>query len=59
LFYNRDVVGVMQLLAWTARQSFLDKNRAAMVDFMQDTLRITRWFLDPANHSEVMAIEAG
>src|SRR3984893_9232530 len=56
LFYNRDVVGVTQLLAWTARQSFLEDNRAAMIDFMDDTLRITRWFLDPANHAEVMAI---
>jgi sulfonate transport system substrate-binding protein len=56
LFYNRDVVGVTQLLSWCARQSFLDKNRAAMVDFMEDTLRITRWYLDPANHSEVAAI---
>src|SRR5258707_6071453 len=56
LFVNRDVVGVTQLLVWTARQSFLDKNRAAMVDFAEDTLRITRWFLDPANHGEVMAI---
>jgi sulfonate transport system substrate-binding protein len=56
LFVNRDVVGVTQLLVWTARQSFIDKNRAAMVDFMTDTLRITRWFLDPANRAEVMAI---
>jgi NitT/TauT family transport system substrate-binding protein len=56
LFVNRDVVGVTQLLVWTARQSFIDKNRAAMVDFMADTLRITRWFLDPANRAEVMAI---
>ena len=56
LFLNRDVVGVTQLLVWTARQSFLDKNRAAMIDFAEDTLRITRWFLDPANHDEVMAI---
>jgi NitT/TauT family transport system substrate-binding protein len=56
LFYNRDVVGVTQLLVWTARQSFLDRNRAAMVDFMEDTLRITRWYLDPSNHTEMMAI---
>jgi sulfonate transport system substrate-binding protein len=56
LFYNCDVVGVTQLLIWTARQSFLDRNRAAMVDFMEDTLRITGWFLDPANHQEMMAI---
>ena len=27
-----------------------------MIDFAEDTLRITRWFLDPANHDEVMAI---
>ena len=56
LFYNRDVVGVTQLLMWTARQSLLEKNRAAMVDFMEDTLRIARWYLDPANHKEVMEI---
>src|SRR5205807_10268076 len=56
LFYNRDVVGVTQLLMWTARQSMLDKNRAAVVDFMEDTLRIARWYLDRANHKEVMEI---
>src|SRR5215510_13918694 len=56
LFVNRDVVGVTQLLVWASRQSFIDRNRAAMVDFMADTLRITRWFLDPANRVEVMAI---
>ena len=56
LFFNRDVMGLTQLLFWCARQSFIDKNRAAMVDFMEDTLRITYWFLDPANHAEVVAI---
>jgi NitT/TauT family transport system substrate-binding protein len=55
LFYNRDVVEGAQLV-WCARQSFIDKNRAAMVDFMEDTLRITRWFLDPANQAEMAAI---
>jgi sulfonate transport system substrate-binding protein len=56
LFVNRDIAGVTQLLVWCARQSFIEKNRAAMTDFMEDTLRITRWFLDPANHAEVAAI---
>src|SRR3569623_680009 len=56
LFYNRDVMGLTQLLYWAARQSFIDKNRAAMDDFMDATLRITYWFLDPANHAEVVAI---
>ncbi len=56
LFYNRDVMGLTQLLIWCARESFIQKNRAAMVDFMEDALRITNWFLDPANHAEVVAI---
>jgi sulfonate transport system substrate-binding protein len=56
LFVNRDIAGVTQLLVWCARQSFIEKNRAAMTDFMEDTLRITRWFLDPANHAEVATI---
>jgi NitT/TauT family transport system substrate-binding protein len=56
LFHNRDAVGVTQLLMWTARKSFIDAHRAAMLDFMEDTLRITRWYIDPANHAEVIAI---
>ena len=56
LFHNRDVMGLTQLLVWCARQSFIDNNRAAMVDFMEDALRITTWFLDPANKDEVVAI---
>ena len=44
------------MIAWTARQSFIDKHRAAMVDFMEDMLRITRWYQDPKNHDEVAQI---
>jgi ABC-type nitrate/sulfonate/bicarbonate transport system substrate-binding protein len=43
---------------WSARKSFLDKNRAAMVDLMEDTIRIMRWYLDPANHKEAVDIVA-
>jgi ABC-type nitrate/sulfonate/bicarbonate transport system substrate-binding protein len=56
LFTSKDAIGRSQFVAWTARKPFLDKNRAAMNDFMEDTLRIERWFLDPANHNEVMQI---
>jgi sulfonate transport system substrate-binding protein len=56
LFRQTDVSGQTQLVMWTARQRFIDDHRAAMVDFMEDALRITRWFLDPANHKEAMAI---
>jgi NitT/TauT family transport system substrate-binding protein len=46
LFVQRDAIGVTDMIVWTARKPFIDKNRAAMVDFMEDTLRITRWFLN-------------
>jgi len=52
LFVQRDAIGVTDMIVWTARKPFLDRNRAAMVDFMEDTLRIVRWYLDPANHRE-------
>jgi len=56
LFIQRDAIGVTDMIMWTARKPFLDRNRAAMLDFMEDTLRITRWFLDPANHAQVIEI---
>jgi len=56
LFVQREAIGVTDMIVWTARKPFLDKNRAAMVDFMEDTLRIVRWYLDPANHREATEI---
>ena len=56
LFVQKDAIGITDMIVWTARKPFIDKNRAAMVDFMEDTLRITRWFLDPKNHQEAMEI---
>jgi sulfonate transport system substrate-binding protein len=56
LFEQREALGVTQMIVWTARKSFIDKHRAAMVDFMEDMLVITRWYLDPKNHAEVAKI---
>jgi len=53
---QRDVLGVTQMIVWTARKSFIDKNRAALIDFMEDMLRITRWYQDPKNKDEVAQI---
>jgi NitT/TauT family transport system substrate-binding protein len=58
LFLQRDAIGVAQMIVWTARKPFIDKNRGAMVDFMEDTMRIVRWYIDPANHKEAMEIAA-
>jgi NitT/TauT family transport system substrate-binding protein len=58
LFSQRDAIGVTDMIVWTARKPFIDKNRAAMVDFMEDTVRIVRWYLDPANQKEAAEIAA-
>ena len=50
LFVQRDAIGITDMIVWQARKPFIDKNRAAMVDFMEDTLRIVHWYTDPANH---------
>jgi NitT/TauT family transport system substrate-binding protein len=41
-----------------AHQSFLLKNRAAVIDYLEDSLRALRWYSDPANHAEVVKIFA-
>ena len=34
---HHDAIGVAQFAMWTARKPFIDKNRAALVDFMEDS----------------------
>jgi sulfonate transport system substrate-binding protein len=58
LFVQRDAIGITQMIVWTARKPFIDKNRPALVDFMEDSLRIVRWYLDPKNHKEATEIAA-
>jgi len=58
LFQQRDAIGETEMLVWAVRKPFIDKNRAAMVDFMEDTLRIVRWYLDPANQQAAAEIAA-
>jgi ABC-type nitrate/sulfonate/bicarbonate transport system substrate-binding protein len=43
---------------WTARTGFIQQNRAALVDFLEDVVRGIRWYTDPKNHEEAVAIVA-
>ncbi len=58
LFTQRDSLGPTAQVIWVARSGFLEKNRAAMLDFMEDALRSRRFYTDPANHREVVDIVA-
>ena len=59
LFNQREAMGPSELGVWAAKDSFLKKNRAAVLDFLEDAMRVTRWYSDPAHHDEAVAIVAG
>jgi NitT/TauT family transport system substrate-binding protein len=58
LYTQKDSMGPTQMTFFAARAPFLAKNRAAVVDFMEDALRSLRWYIDPGNGGEVARIFA-
>jgi sulfonate transport system substrate-binding protein len=58
IFSQREAIGETEMIVWAVRKPFIDKHRAAMVDFMEDTLRIVRWYLDSANQKAAADIAA-
>jgi sulfonate transport system substrate-binding protein len=59
LFTQSDAFGgKTQFSFWTARSPFIAAHRAALVDMMEDSIRVADWFLDPANHAQAVAIAA-
>ena len=58
LFTEKDAFGITQLTMWTARTDFIQKNRAALVDFLEDVVRAVRWYTDPKNHEAAVAAVA-
>ena len=40
------------------RGDFIKKNRAAVVDFLEDFIRMVRWYYDPANRDASIKIVA-
>jgi sulfonate transport system substrate-binding protein len=50
--------GPTQTIIWAAHESFLRQHRAAMVDLLEDTVRVTRFLTDAENHAEVVEIAA-
>jgi sulfonate transport system substrate-binding protein len=56
LFTQKDALGATEVGVFVARAPFLSKNRAAVVDFLEDMLRSMRWYADRANHAEAVRI---
>jgi sulfonate transport system substrate-binding protein len=58
LFTARDAVGPTQAVIWAMRSDVIAAHRPAFVDFFEDHIRAVRWFLDPKNREEALAILA-
>jgi sulfonate transport system substrate-binding protein len=56
LFTMKEALGDSEFLFWVATKPTMDKRHAALVDFFEDYLRGRRWFLDPANRTEALAL---
>ena len=55
LFDRRQAFGgPTQEATVVSRAGFLEKNRAAVVDYLEDYFRAMRWFYDPKNHDEAI-----
>lgn len=58
LFTASQEIGPNQAAMWAMRADFIAAHRPALVDYFEDAMRATRWFLDPKNHVAAIAIVA-
>lgn len=58
LFTVKDALGKSEFIVWVAKDGFLKKNKAAMVDFLQDSITSLHWLMDPANRAEMLKTAA-
>ena len=56
LFTMNDATGTQQTVGIIMKKDVIDKNRAVLLDFFEDYIRGTRWFLDPANREAAIKV---
>jgi sulfonate transport system substrate-binding protein len=56
LFNLGDAFGPLETSLWVAKTEYIEKNRAALVDFLEDNLRMRRWMLDPRTRSDAIRL---
>lgn len=55
MFNMRDALGATETLQWIGRADWIKKNRAAIVDFMADNIRLRKWLYAPGSREQVLA----
>lgn len=58
LFHQKDGLGNSQFLLYAAKRDFVKKNRAVLVDWLEDYVRGVRWLAQPQNRKEALAMTA-
>jgi NitT/TauT family transport system substrate-binding protein len=58
LFSLGEVLGPQENVTWNGKPEWVEKNRAALVDFLEDHIRMRRWVQDPKTQPEAIAIAA-
>lgn len=54
IFSVGDAFGPVETLMWMAKADFVAKNRAALVDFLEDNMRMRRWMSDPKTRTDAV-----
>ncbi|HEV8015922.1 MAG TPA: ABC transporter substrate-binding protein [Stellaceae bacterium] len=54
IFSVGDAFGPVETLIWIARADFVAKNRAALVDMLEDNIRMRRWIFDPKTRADAV-----
>jgi NitT/TauT family transport system substrate-binding protein len=54
IFSVGDAFGPVETLMWIAKAEFVAKNRAALVDFLEDNIRMRRWMVDPKTRMDAV-----
>jgi NitT/TauT family transport system substrate-binding protein len=54
LFSVGDAFGPVETLMFITHASFVTKNRAALVDFLEDNIRMRRWMFDPKTRMDAI-----
>jgi NitT/TauT family transport system substrate-binding protein len=58
LFAVSDVIGAQETSSWIGKTEWIANNRAALVDFMEDNIRMRRWMYDPKTRPEALKLVA-
>ena len=58
LFTMGDALGPAETLSYVGKAEWIDKNRAALIDFLEDHMRMRRWLVDPKTRMEAVKVLA-